>query len=108
MEHTQILTEAQIFSIVSGIIIFMLGIIGWFLIRFVRQYDEANKDHVTMFDKLIKRFDTLTAIIYEHKTDVEVIKTQLNSYNKDLQSVDTLYERVRVVENDVAFLKASK
>ena len=73
--------------------------------RFVKQYDEANKDHSLMFDKLLKRFDTLTEIIYEHKTDVEVIKSQINVYNKELSAVNNLFDRVRVTENDIAILK---
>jgi len=91
--------------VASSIIVFMLSIIGWFLMRFVKQYDEANKDHSLMFDKLLKRFDTLTEIIYEHKTDVEVIKSQINVYNKELSAVNNLFDRVRVTENDIAILK---
>ena len=95
--------------VASSIIVFMLGIIGWFLIRFVKQYDEANKDHSLMFEKLLKRFDTLTEIIYEHKTDVEVIKSQLHEYNKDIGAANnlfnSLFDRVRITENDIAILK---
>lgn len=99
-------------SIMAGLLI----IIGWFLNRIAKQYDEAQKNNAKQyeeaqknyneqFNKLLKKFDTLTEIIYEHKTDVEVIKTQINAYNKDLTAVNTLFDRVREVENDVSILK---
>ena len=99
MEYANVLTT------VGFIIVSMLGIIGWFLIRFVRQYDDANKSHALMFKELLEKFDTLTEIIFEHKTDVEVIKSQINIHNKDLAAINNLYDRVRASENDIAVLK---
>lgn len=97
---------ATFLTIVGTVIMLLLVIIGWFLRRIADQYDEAQRNHNEQFDKLLKRFDTLTEIIYEHKTDVEVIKTQIDTHNRELGSINNLYDRMRMVERDVEVIKA--
>lgn len=100
MEH------AQFLAIIGSVIMILLVIIGWFLRRIADQYDSAQENHNQQFDKLLKKFDVLTEIIYEHKSDVEVIKEQINTHNRALNSIDTLYDRLRLVERDVEVIKA--
>ena len=84
----------------------MLFIIGWFLRRIADQYDSAQLNHNEQFDKLLKKFDILTEIIYEHKSDVEVIKEQISTQKRELLVMNNLFERVRVVENEITGIKA--
>ena len=98
--------EAYIPTIIGSAIMIMLTIIGWFLNRIAAQYDQAQKNHNEQFDKLLKKFDTLTAIIYEHKSDVEVIKEQINTHTKEMASINNLFDRVRSVENEITGIKA--
>lgn len=99
VEHLDFITIGGAFVMV------LLGIISFFLKRIVDQYDTAQKNHNEQFDKLLKKFDVLTEIIYEHKNDVEVIKTQIAIHNDDLKSLDHLYDRMRVAEADIAVIK---
>lgn len=93
-------------TIVGSVILLLLAIIGFFLKRIADQYDQAQENHNEQFDKLLKKFDVLTEIIYEHKSDVEVIKEQINSHNRELNSINTIYDRLRLVEKDVEVIKS--
>jgi hypothetical protein len=93
-------------TIVGTFVLILLGIIGFFLSRIADQYDVAQANHNEQFDKLLKKFDVLTEIIYEHKSDVEVIKEQINTHNRALNSIDIIYDRLRVVETEVSVIKS--
>jgi hypothetical protein len=98
--------QTLFFSIVGTFILILLAIIGFFLKRIAEQYDAAQENHNQQFDKLLKKFDVLTEIIYEHKSDVEVIKEQINTHNRALNSIDVIYDRLRVVETDLSIFKS--
>lgn len=97
--------NALYISVVGTLIMILLTIIGWFLNRIAKQYDEAQSTHNEQFDKLLTKFDVLTEIIYDHKKDVEVIKEQINTHSRELNGVNILFDRVRIVESDIAVLK---
>ena len=98
--------EAQFLTIVGAFVMILLGVIGFFLKRIADQYDEAQRNHNEQFDKLLKKFDVLTEIIYEHKTDVEVIKEQINTHNKEIGSFNNIYDRIRKIETSVEVINA--
>jgi hypothetical protein len=82
-------------SVSDFIIPIMLLIIGVFLSRLLNQFDE-----------LLKKFDVLNTTMLEHKADVDVIKEQISNHSKELIDINLLWDRVRIVENDVTTIKA--
>ena len=100
------MTVPELLGIIGSLLCLMLGVISWFLKRIVGQYDRAQESNTSQFEQLIKRFDVLTEIIYEHKTDVEVIKEQVKVHNRGFADMNILYDRVRKVETDVEVIKA--
>lgn len=99
--------EHEVFLSITGVfILLLLGIIGWFLIRLVKQQDEAHQSNKDQFKELLTKFDILNITMIEHKTDVEVIKEQISNHAIRLGDMNMLYDRVRTVENEISSIKA--
>jgi flagellar basal body-associated protein FliL len=82
-------------SIGGAFIIFLLGIIGWFLNRLVNQQDAAHKDNKVQFGSLLEKIDKLTNTVQDHKSDVLIIKEQITVHTDKLKEVNVIFERLR-------------
>ena len=75
----------------------LLAVIGVFLMRLLRQIDQ-----------LITIVAEVKTALIEHKGDVLVIKEQVSNHTKELDDINLLWDRVRIVENDITGIKASR
>jgi len=100
--------QVHYLPIIGAFISLLLLIIGWFLNRLIKQQDLAHEQTGAQFKSLLEKFDTLNTTMLEHKTDVEVIKEQINTHSRELGAFNQIFDRIRIVESDVSVLKASR
>lgn len=96
---------AMVISGAGAVIIFLLGAVTWFLNRLINQNDTTHIENKEQFKELIDQVIEVKTTLQDHKTDVAVIKEQINNHTKGLQDVEQLFHRVRVVENDIAVIQ---
>ena len=83
----------------------LLAVIGVFLKRLLKQLDDRSEQFDIKFDRLLEKFDLLNSTIFEHKADVEVIKEQIHTHARDINSMNNLFDRVRHIESELSGIK---
>ena len=96
---------AMMLSGAIALIIFLLGAVTWFLKRLISQNDTTHIENKEQFKELINEVIEVKTTLQDHKTDVAVIKEQINHHSQGLKDVEQLFHRVRVVENDIAVIQ---
>ena len=86
------------------VITLLLTVIGVFLMRLLHQIDELT----TQFKDLIDIVAVVKTALVEHKGDVLVIKEKIENNTKDIQDMNMLYDRIRLVENEITGIKAMR
>lgn len=86
------------------VITLLLTIIGVFLLRLLHQIDQLTNQ----FKDLIEIVAVVKTALVEHKGDVLVIKEKIQNQTKDIQDMNGLYDRIRLVENEITGIKASR
>lgn len=94
-----------IISLSGTFIIGLLGIIAFFIRRFVSLQDEATKDFTGQFNRLITELKTLNATVFElklelslHKNDVVVIREQIELHAESIKEFREFNSRLRIIE----------
>jgi len=91
-------------EILIYVITLLLTVIGVFLMRLLNQIDELT----TQFKDLIDIVAVVKTALVEHKGDVLVIKEKIENNTKDIQDMNMLYDRIRLVENEITGIKAMR
>lgn len=82
----------------------LLTVIGVFLLRLLHQIDQLTNQ----FRDLIEIVAVVKTALVEHKGDVLVIKEQINNHTQDIKDMNLLFDRIRIVENELTGIKASR
>jgi len=83
----------------------LLGMVVYFLKRFVTLQDEAKRDFTGQFNRLISQLETLNATVFElklelklHKNDVVVIRDQIETHAESIKEFREFNSRLKVIE----------
>ena len=100
MEH---LTNLTITDFLNPI---LLAIVALFLRRLLKQFDELLLKVEQLNSTLQDHKKDVSVALTEHKTDVALITEKINGHTREIQEINILWDRIRVVENDITSIKA--
>lgn len=94
MESDVLHINALVVEVVSIVIAVMLGIISFFMSRLIKQIDRLNETMIKMDKDISKEISTLSA--------------QNEENARKIKDLDPLFDRMRIVESDVAVMKSMR
>jgi flagellar basal body-associated protein FliL len=91
------MSNISIITLLGGCVVFLLGAVTWFLNRLINQNDETHRENQKQFRELIDEVKEVRSTLHEHKGDMLVVKEQITFHTDKLKDVNTLFERIRDV-----------